>query len=129
MSIRTTRKIVEISNRFSIEGVGRVLPAGNYEIVTFPTETSACPRFMGTIGKDTVARPDIKCNGNCEIKCSPEMFISISCQLFRSSINCSLTLRHANKAKRGHRRHDDGGSFIRWYFAAVAAAFAREFGA
>ena len=34
MSIRTTRKIVEFSNPFSIEGVGRVLPAGNYEIVT-----------------------------------------------------------------------------------------------
>jgi hypothetical protein len=34
MSIRTTRKIVEFSNPFSIEGVGHVLPAGNYEIVT-----------------------------------------------------------------------------------------------
>jgi hypothetical protein len=34
MSIRTTRKIVEFSNPFSIEGAGRVLPAGNYEIVT-----------------------------------------------------------------------------------------------
>jgi hypothetical protein len=52
-------KIVEIGNRFSIEGVGRVLATGHYEIVTdeelieglsFPTETSACPRFMGTIG-------------------------------------------------------------------------------
>ena len=34
MSIRTTRKIVEFSNPFSMKGVGRVLPAGNYEIVT-----------------------------------------------------------------------------------------------
>ena len=34
LSIRTTRKIVEFSNPFSIEGAGRVLPAGNYEIVT-----------------------------------------------------------------------------------------------
>jgi len=34
MSIRTTRKIVEFSNPFSMNGVGRVLPAGNYEIVT-----------------------------------------------------------------------------------------------
>jgi len=34
MSIRTTRKIVEFSNPFSIEGIGRVLPAGSYEIVT-----------------------------------------------------------------------------------------------
>ena len=34
MSIRTTRKIVQFSNPFSIEGVGRVLPAGNYEVVT-----------------------------------------------------------------------------------------------
>lgn len=34
MSIRTTRKIVKFSNPFSIEGVGRVLPAGNYEVVT-----------------------------------------------------------------------------------------------
>jgi hypothetical protein len=34
MSIRTTRKIVEFSNPFTMEGVGRVLPAGNYEVVT-----------------------------------------------------------------------------------------------
>jgi hypothetical protein len=34
MSIRTTRKMVKFSNPFFIEGVGRVLPAGNYEIVT-----------------------------------------------------------------------------------------------
>ena len=34
MSIRTTRKIVKFSNPFLIEGVGRVLPAGSYEVVT-----------------------------------------------------------------------------------------------
>jgi hypothetical protein len=34
MSIRSARKIVKFSNPFSIEGVGRVLPAGNYEVVT-----------------------------------------------------------------------------------------------
>jgi hypothetical protein len=34
MSIRTTRKIVEFANPFSIKGIGRVLPAGSYEIVT-----------------------------------------------------------------------------------------------
>ena len=34
MSIRTTRKIVKFGNPFTIEGVGRVLPAGNYEVVT-----------------------------------------------------------------------------------------------
>jgi hypothetical protein len=34
MSIRTTRKIVKFSNPFTMEGVGRVLPAGNYEVVT-----------------------------------------------------------------------------------------------
>ena len=34
MSIRTTRKIVEFSKPFSIEGLDRVLPAGSYEIVT-----------------------------------------------------------------------------------------------
>jgi hypothetical protein len=34
MSIRTTRKIVKFSNSFTIEGVGRILPAGNYEVVT-----------------------------------------------------------------------------------------------
>ena len=34
MSIRTTRKIIEFSNPFSIEGIGRILPAGRYEIIT-----------------------------------------------------------------------------------------------
>ena len=34
MSIRTTRKIVKFGNPFTMEGVGRVLPAGNYEVVT-----------------------------------------------------------------------------------------------
>jgi len=34
MSIRTTRKIVKFSGPFTMEGVGRVLPAGNYEVVT-----------------------------------------------------------------------------------------------
>jgi hypothetical protein len=34
MSIRTTRKVVKFGNPFTIEGVGRVLPAGNYEVVT-----------------------------------------------------------------------------------------------
>jgi hypothetical protein len=34
MNIRTTRKSVKFGNPFFIEGVGRVLPAGNYEIVT-----------------------------------------------------------------------------------------------
>ncbi len=34
MSIRTTRKSVEFSNSFSIVGIGRVLPAGVYEVVT-----------------------------------------------------------------------------------------------
>ena len=34
MTIRTTRKIVKFSNSFSIVGVGRVLPAGAYEVVT-----------------------------------------------------------------------------------------------
>ena len=34
MSIRTTRKIVKFSSPFTLEGVGRVLPAGNYEVVT-----------------------------------------------------------------------------------------------
>jgi hypothetical protein len=34
MSIRTARKIVKLSNPFSIEGVGRVLPAGDFEVVT-----------------------------------------------------------------------------------------------
>jgi len=34
MSIRTTHKTVKFSHPASIEGVGRVLPAGSYEIVT-----------------------------------------------------------------------------------------------
>jgi hypothetical protein len=34
MSIRTTRKIVKFSRPFAIEGVGRVLPPGSYEVVT-----------------------------------------------------------------------------------------------
>lgn len=34
MTIRTTRKIVTFSNPFSLEGVDRVLPAGEYEVVT-----------------------------------------------------------------------------------------------
>ena len=34
MSIRTTRKNVKFSNSFSLAGVGRVLPAGVYEVVT-----------------------------------------------------------------------------------------------
>ena len=34
MSLRTTRKMVKFSNPFFIEGVGRVLAAGNYEVVT-----------------------------------------------------------------------------------------------
>jgi len=34
MSIRTTRKIVKFSNPFTMEGVGRVLPVDNYEVVT-----------------------------------------------------------------------------------------------
>ena len=53
----------------------------------YGTETSACPRFMGTVGQDTAhpltcafGAPEIKCNGNCEISCQSEMFISISCQ-------------------------------------------------
>ena len=39
--------------------------------------------------------------------------------------------RYRIVAKRGHGRHDDGASFIRWCFAdpAVAAAFASEFNA
>ena len=37
--------------------------------------------------------------------------------------------RHGIALKRGHGRHDDGRSVIRWCFAdpAVAAAFAKEF--
>ena len=34
MSIRTTHKTVKFSHPVSIEGVGRVLPAGSYEVVT-----------------------------------------------------------------------------------------------
>lgn len=34
MTIRTTRKTVIFSNPFSLEGVGRILPAGTYEVVT-----------------------------------------------------------------------------------------------
>ena len=34
MSTRTTRKTVKFSNPFSLEGVGRILPAGSYEVVT-----------------------------------------------------------------------------------------------
>jgi hypothetical protein len=34
MSIRTTRKIVKFSSPFTMEGVGRVLPADVYEVVT-----------------------------------------------------------------------------------------------
>ena len=39
--------------------------------------------------------------------------------------------RHGIQARRGHGRHGDGGSVIRWCFAdpALAAAFARDFGA
>jgi hypothetical protein len=34
MITRTTRKIVKFNNPFSLEGVGRMLPAGSYEVVT-----------------------------------------------------------------------------------------------
>ncbi|HZP75023.1 MAG TPA: hypothetical protein VFB45_02655 [Pseudolabrys sp.] len=34
MSIRTTRKIVKFNHPFSIKGVDRILPAGDYEIIT-----------------------------------------------------------------------------------------------
>jgi hypothetical protein len=34
MSIQTTRKDVQFNHPFSIEGVGRVLPPGTYEVVT-----------------------------------------------------------------------------------------------
>jgi len=34
MSIRTTRKTVIFSNPFSLDGVGRIMPAGSYEIIT-----------------------------------------------------------------------------------------------
>jgi hypothetical protein len=32
--MRTTRKTVTFRNPFSIEGVGRILPAGSYEVIT-----------------------------------------------------------------------------------------------
>jgi hypothetical protein len=32
--MRTTRKTVTFSNPFSLEGVGRMLPAGSYEVIT-----------------------------------------------------------------------------------------------
>jgi hypothetical protein len=34
MSTRTNRKTVQFSNPFSLDGVGRTLPAGGYEVVT-----------------------------------------------------------------------------------------------
>jgi hypothetical protein len=34
MTMRTTRKTVIFVNPFSLEGVDRILPAGNYEVVT-----------------------------------------------------------------------------------------------
>jgi hypothetical protein len=34
MNTRTTRKTVKFSNPFSLEGVGRLLPAGSYEVAT-----------------------------------------------------------------------------------------------
>ncbi len=34
MLTRTNRETVSFSNPFSLEGVGRVLPAGSYEVVT-----------------------------------------------------------------------------------------------
>ena len=34
MITRTTRKTVKFSNPFSLKGVGRILPAGNYDVVT-----------------------------------------------------------------------------------------------
>jgi hypothetical protein len=34
MVTRTNRETVTFSNPFSLEGVGRILPAGNYEVVT-----------------------------------------------------------------------------------------------
>jgi hypothetical protein len=34
MSIRTTRKTVSFDNPFSLNGVGRILPAGNYVVIT-----------------------------------------------------------------------------------------------
>ena len=32
--MRTTRKTVTFSKPFSLEGVGRILPAGSYEVIT-----------------------------------------------------------------------------------------------
>jgi len=34
MVTRTVRKIVTFNNPFSLKGVGRILPAGNYKIIT-----------------------------------------------------------------------------------------------
>jgi hypothetical protein len=34
MSMRTTRKTITFAKPFSLMGVGRILPAGNYEVVT-----------------------------------------------------------------------------------------------
>ena len=34
MATRTSRKTVTFSNPFSLEGVDRILPAGNYEVIT-----------------------------------------------------------------------------------------------
>jgi hypothetical protein len=34
MSTRTTRKIVQFNNPFSVDGVGRMLSAGSYEVMT-----------------------------------------------------------------------------------------------
>jgi hypothetical protein len=34
MNTRTTRKTVKFNKPFSLEGVGRILPAGSYEVVT-----------------------------------------------------------------------------------------------
>jgi hypothetical protein len=34
MSMRTIRKTITFANSFSLNGIGRILPAGNYEVVT-----------------------------------------------------------------------------------------------
>jgi hypothetical protein len=34
MTTRTTRKTLKFSNPFSLEGIGRTLPAGSYDVVT-----------------------------------------------------------------------------------------------
>ena len=34
MTTRTTRKTVEFSHPFSLESIGRILPAGSYEVMT-----------------------------------------------------------------------------------------------